>query len=215
MRPVAPSTPSQSILEEHPDDRHHGQSAVGQLGGQFFLLLCRVRRGDHLPTIVTWRAFLVVVGHPERTLDDAREEDDLHPTEAWHFAECSQSVGHVLERHALRRRQHTRKFIVLWDNISNGRRHRYPTMLELHAPAALERSLVVIAGETQWIPEAQGLLHSKLRGSIEGLVGWAAVPAEEVPGHHRRVRGSRLRRAAASERLAQKQARGSSGAGRN
>jgi len=40
QRPIAPSAPGETILEEHPDDRHHRQAAIRDLSAQF-PLQCR------------------------------------------------------------------------------------------------------------------------------------------------------------------------------
>ena len=42
-----------SFLEKHSDDRHHGQSAVRQLGTELFSLLSRVRCRQHLESKVS------------------------------------------------------------------------------------------------------------------------------------------------------------------
>eukprot|EP00449_Zooxanthella_nutricula_P012214 CAMPEP_0198497854 /NCGR_PEP_ID=MMETSP1462-20131121/6648_1 /TAXON_ID=1333877 /ORGANISM="Brandtodinium nutriculum, Strain RCC3387" /LENGTH=46 /DNA_ID= /DNA_START= /DNA_END= /DNA_ORIENTATION= len=43
-------------------------------------------------------------------------------------------------------------------------------MFELNAPPAFKGCLVVVARETQWVPEAQGLLHAEFGRRVESLV---------------------------------------------
>merc|ERR1719361_174099 len=50
--PVAPGGASQPVLEEHPDDRHHGKATIGKFCIQFPLLDLRIIRGNELETVV-------------------------------------------------------------------------------------------------------------------------------------------------------------------
>ena len=60
------------LLEKHSDDRHHCQSAVGQLGRELRLASLRVldltQEGGEANTVVAWLTSLCGVLHAELTL---------------------------------------------------------------------------------------------------------------------------------------------------
>ena len=63
-------------------------------------------------------------------------------------------------------------------------------MLDLHSASPLERRLVAILAKIERVPEPEGILHTELRGRIEGwLGGGAAAEVEEAPTHLRAAGG--------------------------
>ena len=100
-----------SVLEEHADDSHHGQPAVGKLCWQLLGLLFRIRRSQHLEAVVTRGAGLVVI-EATAELDKAEVRSDLGPSGHWNLGNCCKSIGDVGELQAGRWRQETRPQIV-------------------------------------------------------------------------------------------------------
>ena len=98
---------SANLLEEHTDDRHHGQSAVGKLGRQLLGLLLRIRRSQDLEPIVTGSAALVVI-EATAELDKAKVRSDLSPSCHWHLRDCRKPIRDVSELKASRWRQESR-----------------------------------------------------------------------------------------------------------
>jgi len=100
QRPIAPRAACEPVLEEHANDRHHGQAAVRQLRGEFRLPHFRVlhfaqevRESD---AVIPWLRRLCGILHlaerprppaccglpreEARGLDHPSESDDLGPT---------------------------------------------------------------------------------------------------------------------------------------
>merc|ERR1711972_1213476 len=85
-RPVTPSAARQSILEEHADDRHHGQAAIRQLCRQLLLLLCGVRRREDLEAKVALarrRARRLILREPA----EGTVSQDLGPARTRHLGD--------------------------------------------------------------------------------------------------------------------------------
>jgi len=160
--PVTPGASGQAILKEHADDRHHGQSAVGQLGRQLLGLLLGIRRSQHLEAVVTRGAALVVI-EATAELDKAKVRSDLSPSCHWHLRDCRKPIRDVSELKASRWRQESRQFPGdLWSDISHGGHHRDASVLQFHGSAALERRHITVRGKSYGVPEADGRLNAQL-----------------------------------------------------
>ena len=83
-------------LEEHADDGHHGQAAVGKLGGKLLGLLLRIRGGQDLEAVVSRSAGLVVL-EATAELHKAKVGGDLRPSCHGHLGHGSQPVRDVRE----------------------------------------------------------------------------------------------------------------------
>ena len=88
-----------AILEEHADDRHHGQAAVGDLRGELLGLLSRVRGGQHLEAEVT-RGSRSARGLVLGGLAEGHVGQDLAPASGRHLGDGGEAVGHILELQA-------------------------------------------------------------------------------------------------------------------
>ena len=99
------------LLKEHADDRHHGQSAVGQLSRQLLSLLFGIRRSQDLESIVTRSAALVVI-EATAELDKAKVRSDLSPSCHWHLRDCRKPIRDVSELEASRWRKESRPYTI-------------------------------------------------------------------------------------------------------
>ena len=99
------------LLKEHADDRHHGQSAVGQLSRQLLSLLFGIRRSQDLESIVTRSAALVVI-EATAELDKAKVRSDLSPSCHWHLRNCRKPIRDVSKLEASRWRKESRPYTI-------------------------------------------------------------------------------------------------------
>ena len=104
------------LLEEHADDGHHGQTAVGNLSIQLRPFHLRVVRGDQLPSEVPSIGSRAR-GLVPRDLTEGHVAQDVCPASRWHLRDSSQTVGHIRELETRRRGQ------VTWKLPSDLRRH--------------------------------------------------------------------------------------------
>ena len=95
------------VLEEHANNCHHGQAAVGKLCWQLLSLLLGIGRSQHFEAIVTRGASLVVV-EASAELDKAEVRSNLSPSCHWNFGNRCESVWDVSELQTSRWRQEAR-----------------------------------------------------------------------------------------------------------
>ena len=98
---------SRSCLEEHADDGHHGEAAVGELGRQLLGFLSRVGGGQHLEAIVAGGAGLVVI-EATAELHESEVRGNLRPACHGHLGDRCESVRDVGELEAGRWAQEAR-----------------------------------------------------------------------------------------------------------
>jgi len=160
--PVTPGGASESILEEHADDGHHGKTTVGDLGSKLLLLLRWVGRSQHLEVEVASSrrgASRLVLGE----LAERRVGKDLRPAGVWHLGDSGESVWHVSELQSLGRRQVTWELASdLRRDVTHGRKHGDAAVLQLSLTSAGEVLNAAIGSEASRIPEANWSLHTKL-----------------------------------------------------
>ena len=111
---------SANLLKEHANDRHHGQSAVGQLSRQLLGLLLGIRRSQDLESIVTRSASLVVI-EATAELDKAEVRSDLGPSCHGHLGNSSKAVGDVGELEAGRWRKESRPWLFKKSSRGQGK----------------------------------------------------------------------------------------------
>ena len=98
-----------SCLEKHPDDGHHGQTAVCQLCIKLGFLHLWVIRCDELPSKVSSKG----CGSRRLVLGNFAESHvcrDLSPASCWHFGDCCKSIGNICKLQTGRWRQEAREF---------------------------------------------------------------------------------------------------------
>merc|ERR1711959_20730 len=162
QRPIAPCRACQAILEEHTDDRNHGQASVGNLSCQLLCLLGWIGRGQDLEAIVSWCACLVIL-KATRELAEAEISSDLGPAKRGNLGDSSEAIGDVGKLQACRWRQ------VAWQlscdlrsDVTDGCQHADSAMIDFDGTAALEGCHVAIGGEAKRVPETNRLLHTEL-----------------------------------------------------
>ena len=106
------------LLKEHADDRHHGQSAVGQLSRQLLSLLFGIRRSQDLESIVTRSAALVVI-EATAELDKAEVRSNLGPSCHRHLGNSGKAVGDVGKLEAGRWRKESRPWWFKKSSLTN------------------------------------------------------------------------------------------------
>merc|ERR1719188_1526521 len=185
VRPVAPCAASQTILEKHPDDRHHRQPAVGDLRVQLLRLRFAIeaREQGRLPAHVAGSrlALANVIEAKARSLTVQAVDDDLKPPEGRHLGDGCQAVGYILESEALRRAE------VPWElashlrrNVTHSRQHGDPAVLDLGGATALEGLSITVLREASGVPKANWGLNSQLR--LECAQRGARVERPVAPG---------------------------------
>merc|ERR1719188_1134474 len=125
QRPIAPCRSCQAVLEEHPDDGHHGEAPIGQLGSQLRLPLLRIlnfaNKVWEADAVVAWLCVLRRVLHLAKAarptavralprkeasgLNHTAEGHDLSTPENWQLGQGCKPVGHICELDSRRRRQ--------------------------------------------------------------------------------------------------------------
>ena len=149
-------------LEEHADDGHHGEAAVGKLGRQLLGFLSRVGGGQHLEAEVargSRGAGRLVLGN----FAEGHVSKDLSPSGCWHLGDGSKAVGHIGEFQSCGWRQISRELSSdLWSNVTHGSKHRDTTMLQLRLAAALEVLDAAVGRESCRIPETDRILNAQL-----------------------------------------------------
>ena len=166
-----------SCLEKHPDDSHHGQTAVCQLCIKLGFLHLWVIRCDELPSKVSSKG----CGSRGLVLGNFAEGHvcrDLSPACCWHFGDCCKSIGNICKLQAGRWRQEAREFpSKFWGDVSHGCKHRNSAMLDFCGTTALEVLNAAIAGKPCWVPKTHWSLHTEFilkgtqrRGSVVGPV---------------------------------------------
>merc|ERR1719401_1323963 len=146
--PVAPGGAGESILEEHSDDGHHGQTTIGDLSGKLLGLLCRVVGCQDLPAVVAGGAGLVVL-EAARELAESKVGNDLQPACSRHLGDCTEAIGDVFELQASGGAEVAWEFACdLWRDVAHGSQHANTAMLDLHRPAALEGGHVAVCSKT-------------------------------------------------------------------
>mmetsp|Transcript_114177 Transcript_114177/g.368878 ORF Transcript_114177/g.368878 Transcript_114177/m.368878 type:complete len:308 (+) Transcript_114177:595-1518(+) len=195
--PVTPSRAREPILEEHPNDGHHRQAAIGKLRIQLGCPgLCIIHLADEVREADAIVARLAVLGgvlheadgraragEETRCLNCSCEEEDLKPAQERHLGDCSKAIGNVFKFQVKRRAEVTREFEILWHDVANGCVHAHAAVLDLHRPAALEGGFILVCSKAQWIPKADRVLHTCLCCWIETLVSRGAATTEEVPSN--------------------------------
>mmetsp|Transcript_108783 Transcript_108783/g.152069 ORF Transcript_108783/g.152069 Transcript_108783/m.152069 type:complete len:228 (+) Transcript_108783:392-1075(+) len=164
--PVAPSRASQTVLEKHANNRHHGKSSIGQLGSKFTLACLRVldltQEVGESNTIVAWLTSLSRVLHAELTLtrttsssggrrleessclNQTGEGDDLSTTKHWQLRQSSKAVWHICKLQSKRWRKVSWELVVLRYDVANCGIHGNAAMLDLHCTSALEGCLILV-----------------------------------------------------------------------
>mmetsp|Transcript_75769 Transcript_75769/g.120054 ORF Transcript_75769/g.120054 Transcript_75769/m.120054 type:complete len:233 (-) Transcript_75769:872-1570(-) len=165
--PVSPSLTCEAVLEEHPDDGHHGQPSIGDLGRQLLFLAAGWRLDEAVGNAQEARVFKVArsplgIIHVLKQLHRAGEGHHLRPATQGNLAEGGEACWHVAELQTQRWRQITRPAVVLRHNVSQAGEHGHPTMLEFHIATATEGRGIIRFGEAQGVPEPHRRLHSKL-----------------------------------------------------
>merc|ERR1719401_2638036 len=160
--PVAPGGAGESILEEHSDDGHHGQTTIGDLSGKLLGLLCRVVGCQDLPAIVAGCASFVIL-EAARELTESKVGNDLQPAGSRHLGDGTKAVGDVLELQASGGAEITWQFACdLRCNVTHGGQHTDAAVFDLHRAATFKGGHVAVCGKTQGVPKANRFLHSKL-----------------------------------------------------
>merc|ERR1719401_445243 len=94
--PVAPGGAGESILEEHSDDGHHGQTTICDLSGKLLGLLLRVAGRQDLPAIIAGSACFVIL-EATRELAESKVGNDLQPASSRHLGDGTQPIRNVFE----------------------------------------------------------------------------------------------------------------------
>merc|ERR1719336_1624817 len=143
---VGPRCAESPVLEEHAQNREHGQAAVGQLRVQLTLAqrglgLDGVEGADEAQAVVPRLAGHGRVLHeadarvlrecPPSTLDGAAEEEDLQPAEDGHLREGAEAVRHVGELELSGGREETREAEVLGGDVADASVHGDAAVLDL------------------------------------------------------------------------------------
>ena len=173
----SPLPSGKSCLEKHPDDGHHGQTAVCQLCIKLGFLHFWVIRCDELPSKVSSKG----CGSRGLVLGNFAEGhvcQNLCPSCSWHFGNCRKAIGNICKLQAGRWRQEAREFSCnFWGDVSHGCKHRNSAMLDFCGTTALEVLNAAITGEPCWVPKTHGSLHTEFilkgtqrRGSVVGPV---------------------------------------------
>mmetsp|Transcript_4965 Transcript_4965/g.7680 ORF Transcript_4965/g.7680 Transcript_4965/m.7680 type:complete len:387 (+) Transcript_4965:66-1226(+) len=178
--PVSICTACESILEEHPDDRHHSQAAICKLCIQPFRLQLRViscKQWRLEAAIPRCRAVLTVtVG----VLAEEAIGHNLGPASSRNLGDSCEAIGDVCKLEARGWREVARELASkFWSYVSHGRQHADATVFDLCLPSPLENSNVSVGGEAQGIPEAHGCLHTEL--VLEGPQGRSRVECPVAP----------------------------------
>jgi len=103
--PVAPGAASEAILEEHADDGHHCEPAVGYFCAQLGLPRCRIVGCEQRrpPPHVSWLTYLALALAVPGQLSKRAIGDDLAPPRRRDLRDCRKTVRDVREADAARR----------------------------------------------------------------------------------------------------------------
>merc|ERR1719148_11151 len=98
--PVAPGAASEAILEEHADDGHHREPAVGYFCAELRLPRCRIVGCEQRrpPPHVSWLTYLALALAVPGQLSKRAIGDDLAPPRRRDLRDCRQTVRDVSER---------------------------------------------------------------------------------------------------------------------
>jgi len=124
-RPVAPGRASQTILEEHPHDGHHGKASVGDLGVQTPCPPLSVvgRKKRRLPAVVAGRGLVDLTADAAGLAPEAVGKD-LEPARCGHLGDGREAIGHVCKLQLCRVGQVSRELARdLRGDVAHGREH--------------------------------------------------------------------------------------------
>mmetsp|Transcript_109188 Transcript_109188/g.223060 ORF Transcript_109188/g.223060 Transcript_109188/m.223060 type:complete len:336 (+) Transcript_109188:373-1380(+) len=172
--PISPCRPCEAILEEHADDGHHGQAAIGQLRGKFLLPRIRVVDGGRretedkvVPDAEEAVALVVARGAsrvlpPEEALVVPKEEGNLQESLDGDLGKRPEAAGDIRKLQAQGGADVAWKLGVLRHNVADACQHADAAVLEFHSAAALEGVNVAVRGQAERVPEADRCLDAKL-----------------------------------------------------
>jgi len=162
--PIAPGGACQTILEKHPDDRHHCQAAIGDFSVEPPSPSLRGASSQErwLPTHVPRRAVVDVLIVACRRLAVGSVQDNLDPTRGRHLGDGGKAVRDVLEPEVAVWGQVARELArQLRGDVTHRGQHGDATMLYLRGSPPDEVVHVAIVGVASWIPESDRGLHAK------------------------------------------------------
>jgi len=151
-------------LEEHADDGHHCQSAIGELCIKPACLDFWVISGKQwrLPPHVPWSVLHVSI-IVSLKFCEASIGYHLNPASEWNLAESSKPIGNVRKLQFLAWRQKTRELpCYLGCDVPHSCKHANAAVLDFYRTSAFEGKLIPILGESQRIEETNGCLHTQL-----------------------------------------------------
>merc|ERR550532_829185 len=160
--PVTPCRTSETVLEEHADNRSHSKATIREFCIQPFRFQLRVISGKQRGLEAGLPGDRAVLAVAVGVLTVKAIGHNLGPTSSRDLRDCCKAIRDVRKFQAHGWREVSWEFACDFRGyVAHGREHANATMLDLRLPPSLEDSSVSVTREAQGVPEAHRGLHTK------------------------------------------------------